>query len=173
MYIAKIFKTSLCLPPSLRPLLALPPPRSRLLAGPDQLRSLRHSMVISIGDRVTRDLVSNDVYPQIAVYDCIERRGESFCPNLGNYEEVVVRNPRSTISIEAITVLERAARSNKRVAIRVIGEEDLLALIAVLVAPLGGHVVYGLPGLSAVDITVDPVHKRNVLTILSMFRKCR
>jgi len=172
LYVEKIFRTNLCLPPSLRPLLALPPPRSHLVAGLDQLRLLRYSVVISIGDRVTRDLVRSGVYPQIAVYDCAERREESACPELSGYREVVVRNPRSTISLEAVAALERAAKDERRTAIRVVGEEDLLALVAVIVAPLGGHVVYGLPGLSAVDIVVDPVHKRKVLTILSMFREC-
>ncbi len=172
MYLARLFNNDLCLPAYLRPLLALPPPRSHLISGAEQLASLRYSRIISVGDRVTRDLVSVGIRPWISIFDCIERRGKTQCPRLGGYRELVVNNPRSTISHEAVSALESVASSEERVAIRVVGEEDLLALVSVLVAPIGVHVVYGLPGRAAVDIRVDEYHKRSVLYLLSLFEPC-
>ena len=172
MYLARLFNKDLCLPAYLRPLLALSPPRSRLVSGAEQLALLRYSRIISVGDRVTRDLVSVDVYPWISIFDCVERRGRTQCPVLSGYRVLVVNNPRSTISREAINVLESAVGSGERVAIRVIGEEDLLALVSVLVAPIGVHVVYGLPGRAAVDVYVDEYHKRSVFHLLSLFESC-
>jgi len=172
LYLARLFNKDLCLPTYLRPLLALPPPRSRLISGAEQLALLRYSRIISVGDRVTRDLISAGVYPWISIFDCVERRGRTKCPALGGYMELVVNNPRSTISHEAINVLESVVGSEERVAIRVIGEEDLLALVSILVAPIGVHVVYGLPGRAAVDVHVDEYHKRSVLYLLSLFKPC-
>ncbi len=172
MYLARLFNKDLCLPAYLRPLLALPPPRSHLISGAEQLASLRYSRIISVGDRVTRDLVSAGAHPWVSIFDCIERRGKTQCPTLSGYRELVVNNPRSTISREAVSALESVMDGRERVAIRVVGEEDLLALVSVLVAPIGVHVVYGLPGRAAVDIRVDEYHKRSVLYLLSLFEPC-
>ncbi len=111
-------------------------------------------------------------YPWIAIYDCIERRGRIRCPRLSGYRELVVNNPRSTISREAAGILGSVASSEEHVAVRVIGEEDLLALVSVLIAPIGTHVVYGLPGLAAVDVPVDQHHKKSALYLLSLFEPC-
>ena len=57
--------------------------------------------------------------------------------------------------LEYFTLLKEALRQKQRVKIVVDGEEDLLALVALLHAPLNALVVYGQPyeGIVAVKVT--------------------
>ena len=68
-----------------------------------------------------------------------------------------VNNPQGTITQEAISAVKAALEKNEHTHIVVNGEEDLLALIAVLYAPENAVVVYGQPheGIVVVKVTSD------------------
>jgi len=82
-----------------------------------------------------------------------------------NYETVKVKNSPGTISDEAWTAVESAIKRSSKVKVVVEGEEDLLALVAILAAPENALVVYGQPheGMVMVEVTSQ---KRNEISKL-------
>jgi hypothetical protein len=52
------------------------------------------------------------------------------------------------------------------VVVRVRGEEDLLALVAIIEAPIGSLVIYSQPRMGVVLVDVDEQAKQNALSIL-------
>lgn len=111
--------------------------------------------VISVGDATTERLASFGIIPDVAVIDGKERRSKRGYP--ANYQARVLQcaNPASTISKEAVEVLQDALKARPPVRVLVDGEEDLLALPAFAMTPEGSVVLYGQPleGMVVVKIT--------------------
>ncbi len=161
------------MPEELRPYLSSTVFRARLVADKDSYRELKYRRVIAVGDHVLESLVEYGIHPWLAVFDCKEKRAKKECPQLPpSYEEVTVYNPRSTISLEAVEAIKSGVKRGK-VAVVVSGEEDLLALPAIMYADESMVVVYGMPGLSAVVVNVGYYEKRIASSILSVFKPCR
>ncbi len=162
--------TLLRLPARLRGLLRLLPPGSRIVADScELLRLLRYRHVVAVGDYVTRLLRWLGVEPWVMVYDCATMRSETVCPWK---EDVTVRNPASTLSLEAWQVVCSAVRRGEPKRIRVEGEEDLLALAAIMCCPQGCVVVYGYPGVGSIVAEVNAELKRLVRYVLSEMARC-
>jgi uncharacterized protein (UPF0218 family) len=113
-------------------------------------------LVIAVGDATTDRLVSFGIIPDIAVIDERERRQDTtrrvrYSPS----KELQCANPPGTIVRQAITVLQPALADSHPTLVVVKGEEDLLALPMVSMAPLGSVVLYGQPleGLVIIKIT--------------------
>jgi uncharacterized protein (UPF0218 family) len=131
------------------------------------------SMVISVGDTVSRNLHAHKVNPQLVITDnkCMRKRIQ---PRFFPAKSVVhVKNSRGTITEEAIIVIQRALESGKQVHIIVDGEEDLLTLVAVLYAPEKSLVVYGQPYEGIVVVKVTPEKKAKVMEILEAMKTVR
>ena len=77
-----------------------------------------------------------------------------------------VSNPAGCIAPEAASRIFEAVEGSSCVALVVEGEEDLLALPAVLACSEGGAVAYGQPKTGCVVIIVDERAKAKVLDIL-------
>lgn len=77
-------------------------------------------------------------------------------------------NPRGTIQKEVWEVIKRAVRENKNVFVE--GEEDLLAIPAVLLAGKNTAVVYGLPNNGICLIEVSPATKKIFKALLEKFK---
>lgn len=80
-------------------------------------------------------------------------------------EEIIyTRNPSSTISDELIDSLKSAydVSKEKEVLVVVEGEEDLASLVAILLAPRGATVIYGLPDKGVVVVDVGEKEKEIV-----------
>lgn len=75
-------------------------------------------------------------------------------------------NPAGTITEESWRAIGEAIRSEGPVKVLVEGEEDLLTIVAVLLAPEGSIVVYGQPGEGAVVIRVDESSKERMRKII-------
>ncbi len=162
--------THLCLPVRLRGLLRLLPPGSKIVADSGELlRLLRYRHVVAVGDYVSRLLRGLGVEPWVMVYDCATMRSETECPWK---EDVTVRNPASTLSPEAWHIVCDAVRRGAPGSIRVEGEEDLLALAAIMCCPQGCVVVYGYPGVGSIVAEVNAELKRLVRYILSEMSRC-
>jgi len=129
-------------------------------------------MIISVGDRVSRNLVDFKMPPQVSIIDnkCMRRR---IAPKAVAKNVIQVSNPRGTITDEAISVIRMAFEEGKRVQIVVEGEEDLLALIAVLYAPENSMVVYGQPREGIVIVKVTPEKKARVADFLKAMKSVR
>jgi uncharacterized protein (UPF0218 family) len=112
-------------------------------------------MAVCVGDYVSR-LCEESLGPQRSsiVFDAKTRRGETEPPEARGYKVVVAYNPAGTVTLQARHVICRAAR-HPGTAVRVVGEEDMLALAAMECARPGTLVLYGLPGRGTVVVRVS------------------
>ena len=112
--------------------------------------------IIAVGDATTERLISFGILPDVAVIDGRERRSRRTYPANYPAKELRCRNPAGTISNDAVKVLQDALKTAPPARVLVEGEEDLLALPALALAPEGSAVLYGQPleGLVVVKITL-------------------
>lgn len=80
-------------------------------------------------------------------------------------------NPRGTIQREVWLIIKKALKNNKNVFVE--GEEDLLAIPAVLLAGKNTAVVYGLPNKGVCLIEISAKAKKIFKEILNKFRTGR
>lgn len=125
----------------------------------------------AIGDVVCSTLVEFDLVPKICVFDERTLRKISYRSiNIAKFNKVIeVLNPRSTISEDTLNKLKEVTKTKGNVAIRVIGEEDLIALAALIVANINSYVLYGLPGEGVVLIPVTINNKKVARRLLEKF----
>jgi uncharacterized protein (UPF0218 family) len=127
--------------------------------------------IVTVGDRVTQDLTSNKLFPDVLIIDNRVMRKE-ITPISATAENTMnVQNPPGTITDEAWQAIETAMQESKRTKITVDGEEDLLTLVAVLAAPENSLVFYGQPheGIVAVKATAET--KQRVQNMIEEMKK--
>jgi uncharacterized protein (UPF0218 family) len=130
-------------------------------------------VIVSVGDRVSRNLHESKMNPQLSVIDnkCMRKNIE---PRVFAAEKVVhVKNPQGTVTEGAIAAMREALESDRHVQIIVDGEEDLLTLIAVLYAPENSLVVYGQPYKGIVVVRVTSERKAAATEILKAMKVVR
>lgn len=109
--------------------------------------ALRESaMVVSVGDRVTETLAQLGRSPDVQIVDSRENRKDREPPNAAHDELIRVRNPAGYITTDAIEAIRKAFQGRKPARVLVDGEEDLLAIPAIALAPVSADVFYGQPG---------------------------
>jgi uncharacterized protein (UPF0218 family) len=134
----------------------------------EMIEKEKPTSIISVGDTVSRNLVKNHILPQLLIIDntCMRRKTTEATPSIE--ERIVhVKNPKATITKEAITEIQDALKSGSRVKIVVDGEEDLLTLITVLYAPQNSFVLYGQPHEGVVVIRATAEKKGQIESILN------
>ena len=115
--------------------------------------------LIAVGDVVTHHFEHAGRSPDVAVVDEYTER-ESIDPEVRRSIEasdavrVEARNPAATLSASMLETLREAIDRDGETLIVVDGEEDLVALPAILAAPEGASVVYGQPGEGMVHVVV-------------------
>jgi uncharacterized protein (UPF0218 family) len=146
------------------------------MAKMESILEAEHLKVVSVGDRVTRNLHEYGINPQLSVIDnkCMRKK---LPPENFDAEQVVhVSNPQGTITEEAIAAIREALESDKHVHVIVDGEEDLLTLVAVLYAPEKSLVVYGQPykGMVVVKVTSEKkAEAADFLEAMKIVRKAK
>lgn len=137
---------------------------------PSEIRKKR--LVVGVGDAVVKNLIDHGYEPDMSIIDLhIQRkRVHTHFKELGLKPDHVykVANQAGTLNFEAMTIIETIVRENLYpTVVEIDGEDDLLALAAIFVAPLETYVVYGQPneGLVMVEVTEKIKYKvRNWLT---------
>ena len=130
-------------------------------------------MLISVGDRVSRNLTEVHLNPKLSIIDnkCMRKRIE---PQEFTAKHVVhVSNPGGTITEEAVAAISAVFETDKEFQIIVEGEEDLLTLVAVLYAPVNSLVVYGQPREGIVVVRVTSEKKAEVTDFLKAMKNVR
>jgi uncharacterized protein (UPF0218 family) len=159
------------LPEALRPKLAEPLGEvfdSREAAGERFVKLAREaSMVVTVGDRVTETLHSIGMTPAVHVVDGVERRSRRDPPEVPYARLVKVSNPAGTLTQDAIDGMREAFTGRKPVRVLVDGEEDLMAMLAIAMAPVSAIVFYGQPGAGVVAVKVNGMTKARNRAILS------
>ncbi len=165
----EFFGRDLALPEALRADLARP--LGRLVRGNEVVAAVRGAKpLVTVGDYTTADLVERGILPQIAVVDFKTKRIEeprwhTKLKGVGDWV-VMIDNPAGTIRKDVWPVISEAFKSRERVRLEVRGEEDLLALVCIALAPEGAVVAYGQPGEGAVVVRVDRQARTRVHDIL-------
>jgi uncharacterized protein (UPF0218 family) len=122
--------------------------------------------IVSVGDAVSKNLVENGICPNVLIVDNRIMRKNITPVSLIADVEKRVKNPPGTITFEALDTIREALKVNHRTKIVVDGEEDLLALCAILYAPENFFVVYGQPGEGMVVVKATKQKKDEVAGIL-------
>jgi uncharacterized protein (UPF0218 family) len=115
------------------------------------------SKVVSVGDRVSRNLHAQGITAQLAITDNKTLRKTIRSTELNDRKLYKAKNPPGTITDEAIDAVNRALQSEKNAQVIIDGEEDLLTLMVIAYAPKDTLVVYGQPyeGVVAVKVTEE------------------
>ncbi|MDL5362263.1 GTP-dependent dephospho-CoA kinase family protein [Halalkalicoccus sp. NIPERK01] len=116
--------------------------------------------LIAVGDVVTYHFERIGHTPDVAVIDGLTER-DTVEPEVADVLEasgarrIEATNPAAALSASILRALREAVGSEEPVAIDVEGEEDLVTLPALVLAPEGASVVYGQPGEGMVHVRVD------------------
>ena len=123
-------------------------------------------MVTTVGDRVT-ETKGGLRTPDVQVVDGVERRGRREPPALPYRRLIRVRNPAGTLTAAAIEGMRKAFGGTKPARVLVEGEEDLMTMLAVAMAPISSTVFYGQPGVGVVAVKVSAESKSRNRALLA------
>ena len=159
------------LPDELRPRLAKPIGRlyDGSAIGSESFKRLvaLSPMVVTVGDRVTETLGKMGKVPDVQVVDSRENRKARAPPDVPAVRTIKVKSPPGAISSQAVDGLRKAFAGRKPVRVLVEGEEDLLAMPAIVFAPISANVLYGQPGEGIVAVRVDSRSKESCRATLA------
>ena len=133
----------------------------------DVLKKEKPVKLISIGDIVTDSLIKNNITPDLYIVDGRTLRGE-FNSQPARTCSIKVINPPGTIDSSVWGVIRSCLEKEDKIGVLVEGEEDLLVLPSVILAPLGSVVIYGQPNKGVVIVKVDQEMKNRVQKILCL-----
>ncbi len=147
-------------------------PLGRLVDGETfRKEASRTENLVTVGDYCTSAALDADARPKVAVVDLqVERResrGVMARPFAQEATRVPVENPAGHLSPDVWDALRQAYSARGPVLIHVEGEEDLVALPAIALAPNGFTVAYGMPGEGVVIVSVDDTSRARVEDVLS------
>ena len=127
------------------------------------------SVLITVGDRTTENMLQLGLKPQIQIIDGLEKRNQRIVPTDDAVNtNLSCRNPPGEITKESIQVIQKAFSSEPPVRITVDGEEDLLVLPVCIAAPENSVVMYGQPNEGLVIVHVTPEIRAKVQKILDV-----
>lgn len=162
------------------PLLTLPADLREELKSPlgpietdaDALLASLEGTLVTVGDVVTYHFLQAGHQPDVALVDERTKRrqvDEEIRETVAADTHLEAVNPPAEISEDVVRALRRALDAPEPTTILVEGEEDLVALPAIVAAPEGASVVYGQPGEGMVHVVVTDAVKAGVRDLLERF----
>lgn len=175
VYFSKtVYRRNRRLPEAMRSMLQKP--FGKVFTNMQSLYKRIHTMhdVITVGDVVTKTVLSFNIHPHLAIVDYVVERKPTYqkIHELGfkkNEMIIQVENPSGTIMHNVCQQIARAFSLKKHTIIKINGEEDLAVLPVILAAPLGANILYGQPGKGVVLIVVSERTKEKAYKIYSEF----
>jgi uncharacterized protein (UPF0218 family) len=125
--------------------------------------------IICVGDAVSRRFVKLGLPVNVKVIDNKEMRRKIESFNFKAKSVFKVKNPKGSIELTAWQAIKDALKKDDALII-VDGEEDLLALPAIISAPEGSLIFYGQPKTGVVSIKVDKEKKAEAKEIISRMK---
>lgn len=137
----------------------------------------KYSLLITVGDIITKSLRDINCFPDIEIIDFMTRRSLIDEKVINQYKKMnknTYRNEAGSIHKEVVDAYLEAVRncvaSHKKQTIIIEGEEDLLTLPVILLAPLRSLVCYGQFDMNAViAVEVTEEKKQFVFGLLKKF----
>ncbi|HSX08814.1 MAG TPA: pantetheine-phosphate adenylyltransferase [Candidatus Saccharimonadales bacterium] len=137
----------------------------------------QNTILIAVGDIVAETLSELGRMADVSIIDGRTRRevlnhnSSTLFPDTTTYE---ASNPAGTITKNAAVIIRNAIATyettHKRQLIVITGEEDLLAIPAVLLSPLDTTVVYGQFGQGIVVVKTTEQNKKRVQNLFGKFQ---
>lgn len=180
----KIFSNKILkLPPELKPMLRKPIGRLIMLSSPitGLIKKEKPAMVIAVGDIISLRLLKDNYSPDVKIIDFRSRRqdisGTWNVPACRQGSELRTLkkyiNKAGTINLESVKAINLAIKKYQKENIKqtvvIDGEEDLLALPAILLAPLNSLVIYGQLDQGVVFVKVTESEKKRIKSIIARF----
>lgn len=130
------------------------------------LGSIRPVKVISVGDVVSGNILKRGLPLDVFIVDNKSMRKPIEPLKFRADKTLRLTNPAGTISDGSWRIIGEAINSGGLVKVLVDGEEDLLTLVAVMMAPENSIVVYGQPDEGIVVIRVTEEAKSRIRKII-------
>ncbi|NHI93962.1 MAG: DUF359 domain-containing protein [Candidatus Lokiarchaeota archaeon] len=125
------------------------------------ISTIKPPKIIAVGDIVSRNLLNAGIKIDMFIIDGKTLRTSKEHLGFTGEEIITINNPQGFIMTKVWSILEQALNSTKQIQINVNGEEDLLGLPAVILAPLNSLIFYGQPpifgpsGLVMIQVTEE------------------
>ena len=142
-----------------------------------RLMKLEPVMLITIGDEVTKIANLAGLMPDLAIIDFLVGRVQKYSDIKELYYDkfatdvLIVKNSPGNISPELINsslkTIAQIVNDGKKRIIKVMGEEDLAGIPALLLAPLGSVILYGQPNKGVVVVEVTEEKKQELVNLLN------
>lgn len=151
-------------------------PFGEVLKNVREIKDLNQQFLIAVGDVISINLRKVNIKPKINIIDFrAERKNldRKLVSKVINKNPAYLTNTAGTINTKAFKVFSSTldkyfkTRNNQTIIIK--GEEDLLALVAIILAPLEFVVLYGLSNVGINSVKIDQNKKREATQILSKF----
>lgn len=126
--------------------------------------------LISVGDVVSKDLVEKGIDPNVRIVDGRIMRKDADVVHRRHRRTFRARNPPGMIGFPAWGAIRDAISCGGGLVL-IDGEEDLLALPAILEAPEGALVIYGQPNEGIVVVKVDKASKERARSLMEMMER--
>jgi pantetheine-phosphate adenylyltransferase len=137
----------------------------------------KHTMLIAVGDIVASSAKQTGRLADISIIDGLTRRAvlePEHVVSFGNIKKRKTHNPAGSITYDAARSLQEAITdyetTHAEQLIVVSGEEDLLAIPAILLAPLKSVVLYGQFDQGIVVVHVSEQNKKRVQDLFWKFK---
>jgi len=134
------------------------------------IKFIKPKMVISVGDIISMSLEEEKIIPDVKIIDYRSRKQPIDKPqkSFKSFEN----NP-GTINIETSRklhlIIEKYLKTKKSQVFIINGEEDLLALPAIIAAPLNSLVIYGHFQLGIICVSIKEEVKKKAKKLISKF----
>jgi uncharacterized protein (UPF0218 family) len=141
----------------------------------NKIIKLKPKIIISVGDEVTKNILTHNIPLNIAIIDGKIMRKTIKPIKLHCQKTYIIKNTPGTLSYDSFKIIKKVIETQELIKkeitkIFVKGEEDLLTLLAVFFAPIGSLITYGQPCEGIVIIYVNKKIKEKVKLILKEMR---
>lgn len=171
-----LFQNSLKLPEDLRSDLRKPFGKIIEVAEDYEKIPAFGNLIIGIGDIVVANFIKVNKKPNLSIVDFKTQRRPIIDKDILKLlprPDIKAKNLHSTIDRDAVLMLNslmsKSISSGRKYVIEIEGEEDLLAIPAILLSPLGSIVLYGIRNVGGVIVTVTERKKEEVKGIVAKF----
>lgn len=135
------------------------------------------SLIITVGDETSKKFNESSIKQNISVIDFKIARKEAFSSFAdlgfkGTEKVIIAENPAGHITHELFSKVFDIFKSglDKRIILKITGEDDLAVLPLILAAPLGTAIYYGQPNEGLVGVLVSEELKEKVYKLASKFK---
>lgn len=138
-------------------------------------------LITTVGDQVTKMCQQLSLPPNLSIFDFKVKRIKIYrsisdlqFTSVSSDVIKTVKNPSGHITQSLVSAIRQSYKSidkkSKQKLIKIIGEDDLAGVPAILLSPLGSVVIYGQPGEGVVIVEVTQEVKLRLLKLIARYK---